>query len=458
MPNEHLLADNNIKRLLFKLSVPAITGMFVMALYNIVDTIFVGRGIGHLGIAGLSIVFPIQMIVMAIGLLFGIGGASVVSRSLGEENVEKANCVVGTVFASTLIISFVITSAALIFKEQLLMLFGASEYIYPYAKDYYEIIIFCSILFIASMSCHHLVRAEGHAKVAMISMIIGAGSNIILDPIFIFTLKMGVRGAAIATVIAQFLSVVYVIAFMNSGKSILKFNFQHFTIRLNILREVVAIGFSSFARNVAGSLVFTLFNHALGNFGGDLAIAAYGIVQRFVRFLVMPSIGIAQGLQPIAGYNYGAGRFDKVQQVNTIAIIWATCIATLGFILAQLFSRPMMMIFTNDPELISMGSTAMRTMMLLIPLVGFQMVGTTIFQALGKALPSIVLSMSREILFLIPLILFIPQLLGLNGVWVTMPISDFLSFWLTFVFYRNLVKHLKKSHQIRIEENMRVDR
>ena len=252
MPNEHLLADNNIKRLLFKLSVPAITGMFVMALYNIVDTIFVGRGIGHLGIAGLSIVFPIQMIVMAIGLLFGIGGASVVSRSLGEENVEKANRVVGTVFASTLIISFVITSAALIFKEQLLMLFGASEYIYPYAKDYYEIIIFCSILFIASMSCHHLVRAEGHAKVAMISMIIGAGSNIILDPIFIFTLKMGVRGAAIATVIAQFLSVVYVIAFMNSGKSILKFNFQHFTIRLNILREVVAIGFSSFARNVAG--------------------------------------------------------------------------------------------------------------------------------------------------------------------------------------------------------------
>jgi len=444
MQNNNVLADRDIKKLLFKLSLPATAGMIVMALYNVVDTIFVGRGVGALGIAGLSIVFPIQMIVMAFGQLLGMGGASVVSRSLGEGNIRKANSVVGTIFSSTLIFSVIITIGFLVFKEQLLILFGASEGIYPYAKDYYEIIVFASILFITAMSINNLVRAEGHAKVAMNTMVIGAVLNIILDPIFIFTFNMGVRGAAWATVISQFIAVVYIIRFINSGKSILKIKIEHLKVKLPILKEIFAIGISSFMRNVAGSLVFALFNRALGANGGDLAIAAYGIVQRFLRLLVMPTIGIAQGMQPIAGYNYGAGRFDKVREVNKIAIIWATCVASFGFFVAQLFPSQMMMIFTDDPELIAMGANAMRLMMLLIPVVGFHIVGTTIFQALGKALPSFILSMSREILFLIPLILVLPKFWGLNGIWLTMPISDILSFILTAIMFYNLVKHLKK--------------
>jgi Na+-driven multidrug efflux pump len=415
MQNNNILADNNIKKLLLKLSVPATAGMIVMALYNVVDTIFVGRGVGALGIAGLSIVFPIQMIVMAFGQLLGMGGASVVSRSLGEKNIHKANSVVGTIFSSTAIFSVIITIGFLVFKEQLLVLFGASEGIYPYAKDYYEIIVFASILFITAMSTNSLVRAEGHAKVAMNTMIIGAVLNIILDPIFIFTFNMGVRGAAWATVI------------------------------------------SSFMRNVAGSLVFALFNRALGANGGDLAIAAYGIVQRFLRLLVMPTIGIAQGMQPIAGYNYGAGRFDKVREVNKIAIIWATCVASFGFFIAQLFPSQMMIIFTDDPELIAMGANAMRLMMLLIPVVGFHIVGTTIFQALGKALPSFILSMSREILFLIPLILVLPKFWGLNGIWLTMPISDILSFILTAILFYNLVKHLKKPKELILQTGSTIN-
>jgi MATE family, multidrug efflux pump len=447
----NILADNNIKKLLFKLSLPATIGMIVMALYNVVDTIFVGRGVGSLGIAALAIVFPIQMIVMAIGQLLGMGGASVVSRSLGEGNIRKANSVIGTIFTTTVIFSVIITIVFLIFKEQLLVLFGASEGIYPYAKDYYEIIVFASILFITAMSTNSLVRAEGHAKVAMNSMMIGAVLNIILDPIFIFSLDMGVRGAAIATVISQFIAVIYIIRFINSGKSILKVKFIHLRVKLPILREIFVIGISSFMRNVAGSLVFALFNRALGANGGDLAIAAYGIVQRFLRFLVMPTIGIAQGLQPIAGYNYGAGRFDKVREVSRIAIIWATGVASFGFLVAQLFPNQMMMIFTDDPELIAIGANAMHLMMLMTPLVGFQIVGTTIFQALGKALPSLILSMSREIIFLIPLILILPKFWGLNGIWLTLPISDVLSFALTGIMFYGLLNHLKKPRELSLQ-------
>ena len=446
MSNKQILADDNLKRLLFKLSLPAMTGMFVMALYNVIDTIFIGRSVGALGIAGLSIVFPIQMIVMAVGQLLGIGGASVVSRRLGENNIEQAKKVLGTVYTSVIILSLLITLSALIFKTQLLQLFGASTAILPFAQDYYEIIIFSTILFVTGMTSNNLVRAEGHAKIAMISMLIGAGMNILLDPIFIFVLNMGIKGAAWATVISQFLSVIYVISFINGKDSILSIEIKNLKIKLSILKQVFAIGISSFMRNVAGSFVFILFNRALGVYGGDLAIAAYGIVQRFLRFLVLPTIGIAQGLQPIAGFNFGAREFDKVKTVAKLATLWATALTVLAFIISEAAPRQMMMIFTDSPELIDVGANAMRLIMLMVPVVGFNIVLTSLFQALGKVIPSLILSMSREIIFLIPAILIMPQFLGLNGIWLSMPISDLLSFILSLSFYYRLTRELNVSH------------
>lgn len=451
--NEQILADNNIKRILLKLSLPATAGMLVMALYNVVDTIFVGRGAGAMAIAGLSIVFPIQMIVMALGQLLGIGGASLVSRSIGEGNIKKANRVLGTVYTSAVILSVILTAAALIFKKQFLLLFGATPEIYPFAKDYYEIILLASILFIIAMSSNNLLRSEGHAKVAMITMMIGAILNIILDPIFIFVFDMGIRGAAWATVISQFVSVIFVLQFLKSGKSIMDLSLKNMTINFPILKEIVAVGMSSFMRNVAGSLVFALFNNTLGHYGGDLAIAAYGIIQRFLKFLTMPMIGIAQGLQPIVGYNYGAGRNNKVQEVCMTATVWATGFATAAFILIQLWGQHFVKIFTDSQELIDISASGLKTMTLLIPLVGFIVITTTIFQALGKALPSLILSMSREILFLIPLVFILPGIWGLKGVWLTMPGADILSFLLTLGFFIHLINHLKEN-DIKIENKI----
>ena len=446
MENRPILADDNLKRLLFKLSLPAITGMFVMALYNLVDTIFIGRSVGALGIAGLSIVFPIQMIIMAVGQLLGIGGASVISRRLGEGNIEQAKKVLGTIYTSIIILGLSITIISTIFKTQLLQTFGATEAILPFALDYYEIIILATIFNITSMTSNNLVRAEGHAKVAMLSMIIGAGLNIIFDPIFIFVFDMGIRGAAIATALAQLIAAIYIISFMNSKDSILNIKLKNLKLNFHIIKQVFSIGISSFMRNVAGSIVFIVMNRSLGYYGNDLSIAAYGIVQRFLRFLVLPTIGIAQGLQPIAGFNYGAKQYDKVKRVSRLAILWASCLTSIAFLVAELLPRQMMMIFTDSPELIDVGANAMRLMMMMVPIVGFQIMATSLFQALGKATPALITSMSREIIFLIPAILILPRFFGLNGIWFSTPLSDLLAVLLTLGFFLKIKKELNDSH------------
>jgi len=447
----HVLADDNIRKLLIKLSVPAMTGMLVMALYNIVDTIFVGRGVGTLGIAGLSIVFPVQMIVLAIGQMFGIGSASVISRSLGEGDVAKANRVLATIFVFTLIISAIITSLALIFIDPLLRLFGATEAIFPYAKSYMGIIIFGSVLFITAMTSNNIIRSEGQAKTAMLAMIIGAGLNIIFDPIFIFVFKMGVAGAAAASVLAQLIAVIYVIAFFQSGKSTLHFRWRSFCLDFSIFWEVVKIGFSSFTRHVAGSIVFIIVNNTLAIFGGDLAIAAYGIIIRFLRLIFMPIFGIAQGMQPIVGYNYGAKRPGKILAVLKIALIYSSIVSIFGLLLIQLFPHFFISIFSADEELIIIGAKALRIMTLAIPIVGFQIIGATMFQALGKALPALFLSMSREILLLIPMVLLLPKFWGVTGVWAASPLSDLAAAVLSFLLLFKLVKKLKLIHQADIE-------
>lgn len=450
MTDNHVLAEKNVKKLLVKLSLPAMVGMFVMALYNLVDTVFVGRGIGSMAIAGLSIVFPVQMIVMGVGQLVGIGSGSAISRFIGSGEIDKAKHVLGNALFYTTTLSVIITMSGIIFMEPLLRLFGASETVLPYARDYMEIIIYGTILFTTAMSLNHILRAEGRPKIAMMTMIIGAVGNIILDPIFIFVLNMGVSGAALATVLAQSVSVIYVLIAIRKGSDTLRLSLHHLIPSLPIIKEITAIGMSSFSRNIAGSMIFALINNKLGYYGGDIAIAAYGIIQRLIRFLLMPLFGIAQGLQPIVGYNYGAKRPEKIKEANRAAIISATTMALLGFTLIQLFPRIMFSIFTTNPVLIDVGAKASRLMVLLIPLIGFQVVGTTMFQALGKALPSLILALSREILFLIPVVLILPLFIGVNGVWLAFPIADFFAFALTLILYLRFINSMKKD-KIRVE-------
>jgi putative MATE family efflux protein len=447
MKEKHILAQDDIKKLLFKLSLPATAGMIVMALYNVVDTIFIGRSVGSLGIAGLSIVFPVQMMVLALGQMIGLGSASVISRSLGAGEREKARRVLGTAATFTFIISVFLTLLGLIFIDPLLKIFGVTETIYPYSYDYMRIILLGTFFFAFAMNSNHVIRSEGQAKYAMLAMMLGAGLNIILDPIFIFALDMGVKGAATATVLAQIVAVIYVIIFFQSKKSTLHLNFRSLGLNFKLLQEIIKIGFSAFARHVSGSLIFIVVNNTLKLYNGDIAIAAYGIIMRLFRFLLMPMFGIAQGLQPIVGFNYGAGRIDKLQKAYKTAIIYASIISFSGFMVIQLFSRTLFGIFTSDPELIELGSNAIRIMVLAVPLIGFQMIGTVVFQALGKALPALILSMSRELIILIPLILILPRFYGLNGVWYASPISDILSFSLTAVLFYRLIKQLDNEQE-----------
>ena len=446
MKNNHILADDNIGKLLFRLSAPATLGMFVMALYNVVDTIFIGHSVGKLGIAGISIVFPFQMFVMAIGQTLGIGGASLISRSLGAGNIEKAEKTLGNVIFSVVIFGISLAIFGSFFIDKILLVFGATETILPYAREYMQIILFGTILFTFLMSSNNIIRSEGKAKVAMGTMIISAVLNIILDPIFIFSFKMGVRGAAIATVIAQFISVIYIVFFFCSGKSVLKFKLINLKFNIPILKEVFVIGASAFARQSAQSFLIIVLNNSLGLYGGDISIAVFGVVSKLIRFIIMPIFGIAQGLQPIAGFNYGAKQYGKAWKALKLALFSGVTISTLGSLLVISIPGTLMKIFTNDTLLINEGVHSLKIFILAFPLVGFQVVGATVFQAFGKAIPALFLSLSRQILFLIPLILILPGFFHLDGIWFAFPVSDVLATIVTLMMlYREKKRFNKKS-------------
>lgn len=446
MVKEHILADTNIKRLLIKLSVPATIGMISMSLYNVIDAIFVGHGVGPKGIAGISIVFPIQMFMLAIGLLIGVGGASLISRSLGAGKIDLARKTFGTILLSILTISGFITILGLIFITPLLKLFGATTEIYSYAEDYMSIILLGAFFFTFIVVNNNIIRSEGHAKIAMTSMILSAGLNIIFDPVFIFGFKLGIKGAALATILSQFLVACYIMIYYLSGKSTFKLNFTYFRYKYKILKEVFSVGSASFARIVSGSVILIMLNNILESYGGFTAIAIYGIIHRILRFIYMPIYGIGQGLQPIVGYNYGSKRYKYVIKSIKMAIIGATLIISVNFILMMIFPEIFLSIFSNDKEIIKKGVIALRLVILAVPLVGFQVIGSIVFQAIGRANQALILTISRRILFFIPLLLILPKLFKLKGVWIVTPISTVLSFILTFIlFYRLMSEFAKKT-------------
>lgn len=446
------LGHEKISKLLLKYSTPAMIGMIFNALYNLVDTIFIGRGAGTLAIAGLSISFPMQMLIMAIAQTVGIGSASLISRSLGAGDHRKAERVAGTSFTTVGMLSIIFTIFGMIFITPLLRLFGATDTILPYSIDYLTIILIGSPFFSFTVSSNNVVRSEGNAKTAMFSMIIGTGLNIILDPIFIFGFNLGIKGAAVATVISQFCSFIYLIIYFLSGNSLLKVHRKDLVPDLKLLPEIFSIGISSFTRTIAGSLLAIVLNNSIAYYGTDLHIAIYGVINRVLTFILMPLLGIVQGLQPIIGFNYGAKNMKRVKDALKLAISVSTAIATFSFILLMTFTGPILRLFNNDPNLLQEGVPVLRIIIIFTPVIGFQIIGASLFQSIGKALPALILSMSRQILFLIPAILILPLYFKLSGIWYAFPLSDLLSIVVTAVWVikeiRLLNQHVVKEQEI----------
>jgi len=443
---QSVLDDERIGRLLLNLSLPAFFGMFVMTLYNVVDTIFIGHYVGPLGIAGLTIVFPLQMLSMGIGQLTGMGGASVVSRLIGAGNVPRAERAIGNALIMTTGLSVIITVIGLTNTDFWLRLMGASETILPYARDYMTIILSGTIFPTLAMAMNGLVRAEGNARVPMTGMIIGAALNIIFDAIFIILLGMGIKGAALATVISQLVSLLYFVRYYISGNSFLKMHSRNFIIEWDLLKSILAIGIASFSRMMAVSLSAIIVNTTLVKYGGDYAVSAFGIVNRIMMFAIMPGVVIGQGLQPILGFNYGARRYDRALQVIRLAIIAATAFCVIVFLVIYFIPQPFIRVFTADSELIALATYAAKFIFLAMPLVGIIMVGSLVFQSIGKATRSFVTAITRPVLFLIPLVFILPRFLQLEGVFWAFPAADALTVLLTMSLLIPQIRELRGMH------------
>ncbi|MDY0281691.1 MAG: MATE family efflux transporter [Salinivirgaceae bacterium] len=444
--NIKLLADAPIRKVLWKFFVPAFTGVMVNSLYNIVDRIFVGQGVGSLALSGLSVVFPIMVIMMAFSMLIGIGAGVRISIHLGKKQYDLAEQVLGNAFILLIIISIVMMGFGFLIKEPLLRMFGAGPDTIDYANQYLNIILLGVTFNMVGFSLNNLIRSEGNAKIAMYSMLISAGTNILLDPIFIFTLGMGVKGAAVATIISQFILCIWVIRHFKSANSIIKLRTKYFTVKWGVFISIISIGFSSFSMQFAASFVHGLFNVQLIEYGGDLAVGAMGIINSISMLVVMTIVAINMASQPIYGFNFGAGNFVRVKETLFISLKAAVIISIGGFLVMELFPGIIIKIFnSSDPELLKIGKTGLRIFMMGLPVVGFQIIAGNYFQSTGKAAISAFVSLLRQFIVLIPILLILPPFWGLIGVWVTAPISDFIAGIISFIFLQKEIKQLNRS-------------
>lgn len=418
------LESKSIGSLLLQLSVPAVIGMLVNALYSVVDRIFIGRGVGSLALSGVAVTFPITNIIMAVGMLIGIGAASVVSIKLGQRKLEDAEHIVGNALLLTIILSLIITALGLIFLHPLLKVLGASPETMPYAKTFATLLLSGAVLQNVGFGLNPIIRSQGDAKTAMKTMLIGAILNTILNPVFIFIFKLGVAGSALATLISQAVCSVWVVYYLSS-RSIIKLKRKYMRLHLNTIAEITSIGVSPFFMQVSASFVTIVINTSLVKYGGDLAVGAYSLVSSIAMLILMPAFGVNQGAQPIIGYNFGAKNAARVKKALLYSIIVNTCITAFGWLMVQLFPVPIIKIFNGeDTELIRLASNGLRLYLLAIFTVGAQSACINYFQSIGKALVSMVLSLLRQVIILIPLVLILPHYLALNGIWIAGSISD----------------------------------
>ena len=441
MSNNELLRTESIGKLLFRFSLPAIVGMMVNALYNVVDRMYIGW-IGPLAMTGIGLSLPLMVIIMGFAMLVGIGAGSRISIRLGQNRKEDAEKILGNAFTLLFLIMIVVMITGLTFKTDLLYLFGASEATIGYASDYLTIILYGAIFQGIGFGLTGVMRSEGNPKKAMYTTLIAAITNIVLDPILIFTFGLGIKGAAIATIFSQFISMMLVFHHFTIGKSNLKLYKKNLKLDKTIIISIISIGLSPFLMQVAASLVSVVTNNALKATGGDMAIGAMTVINAIVLFFMMPIFGINQGTQPIIGYNYGAKEYGRVKQALKLAILAGTTISTIGFIMTQFLTVPLIKIFNSDPELLAIATKGMRIFLVMLPVIGFQIISANYFQAVGKAPKAIFLSMLRQVIVLIPLLLILPNFFGLTGVWFAGPIADLTASVMTALFLFREMRHL----------------
>ena len=428
------LGTERIRKLLVQYAVPAIIAMTAASLYNMVDSIFIGHGVGPLAISGLALTFPLMNLAAAFGSLVGVGAATLISMRLGQRDYATAQHVLGNVVVLNLIIGVAFGAAALVFLDPILYFFGASDATIGYARDYMTIILLGNVVTHMYLGLNAVLRASGHPRKSMYATINTVLINTVLDPLFIYGFGWGIRGAAVATVAAQVISLAWQFRILSDRRELLHFRRGIYRLQGKIVRNVLAIGMSPFLMNLAACFIVILINKGLKQYGGDLMIGAYGIVNRLAFFFVMIVMGLNQGMQPIAGYNFGARQYDRVLRVLKLTSIGATCVTTVGFLIGELVPRTAVSAFTNDPELIRLSVEGMRITFAFFPIIGFQMVATNFFMSIGMAGKAIFLSLSRQLLFLLPGLLVLPRIFdactewnGSWGVWCAMPLSDLLA-------------------------------
>ena len=446
------LGTEKIGKLLKQYAVPGIIAQTAASLYNMVDSIYIGHipGVGSAAISGLAVTFPLMNLSIAMGTLVGVGAMTLISVLLGQRNYGAAQKVLANVLTLNVIIGVVFSAVTLAFLDPILRFFGASDVTLPFAHDYMFIILLGNVFTHLYHGFNGLIRSSGHPKVAMGLTLFTVASNAVLDPIFIFALGMGIRGAALATILCQLAALVYTLYFFADKRRLLHFSRPLFRLDKRVAKQSLAIGVGPFLMNVAACLVALFINQQLGKYGGDLAIGAYGIVNRLVMFFAMICMGFNQGLQPIAGYNYGARLYSRVKEIFILTAKWEVLVTMLCFLMAELIPRPAVSLFTNDPQLIDLAARGLRIMNCGFAFVGFGMVTGNFFQCLGMVRKSIFLSLSRQLLFLLPLIYTLPLWLQETGVWISFPISDILNIIVSAIL---IVRLFRKFDRLKDGEN-----
>ena len=438
------LGTEKISRLLKQYALPAIIAQTAASLYNMVDSIFIGQGVGPLAISGLAVTFPLMNLSTAFGTLVGAGAAVMLSVLLGQKNYKAANKVLGNVVSLNIVIGLIFMAVALIFIDPILYFFGASENTLPYAKEYITIILIGNVITHVYFGLNAAMRSSGFPKKAMALTIFTVVFNTILDPIFIFVFDMGIAGAAWATVLAQTVAMIIVLKHFSDKERAFHFEKGIFRLDMRVAKDSLAIGMGPFLMNAAACLVTLFINQQLRDYSGDLGIGAYGICNRLIFMFIMICMGLNQGMQPIAGYNYGAKQYSRVKEVFWMTAKLGTIVTCICFIIGMFFPRVAVGIFTHDEALMEMASHGLRILVIGFPIVGFQMIGTNFFQCLGMVKKSVILSLSRQILFLLPLLYALPLWHGASGVWMSFPVSDVLSAALTAILLRRLFKKFNR--------------
>lgn len=437
------LGTDPIGRLLTQYAIPAIIAMTASSLYNMADSIFIGQGVGAMAISGLALTFPMMNLAAAFGSLVGVGASTLVAMKLGQKDYAGANQVLGNVLALNVILGFLFMVVFLAFLDPVLVFFGGSEQTIPYAKDYMRIILYGNIITHMYLGLNAVLRSSGFPRMAMYTTLLSVVVNCVLNPIFIFSWGWGIKGAAWATVISQTISLLFQLVHFAKPQSLLHFQRGIYRLRGEIVRGILSIGLSPFLMNLCSCLIVILINRGLKEHGGDMAIGAYGIVNRIAFLFVMIIMGFNQGMQPIAGYNYGARLYPRVLQVTRLTMLCGVGVATLGFLLCEFMPEWIVRMFTTDADLIAKSVYGLRIVFAVFPLVGFQMVSTNFFLSIGMSKKAIFLSLTRQMLFLLPGLLILPPLLGTLGVWISMPISDTVAFLATAVLLQRQFKHFK---------------